>query len=569
MIDYKNDIKTESRELLNTSQIMMFPDLQMSGSELIARSLDLLLDDKAVVMAVPGSPTTKIIKWLETNSKLHGSKYWVDMSEVDMMRKLLGANANGLQSVAIMKHTGFFRIQEQLIAMSNHDLLAPMVLLVGDEPGASSQNGNDSRSLCDANYLPIIEPSFQNIPESLAHCLVLSAELRKPVVFRVVPGIVDYTSALMNKVRYVNAAISQYEPSNRDYYATEGMVIRRYTHTKILLRGLELELIKSTVSRLNTYQHNNNSHLVVAAGNIADRARDVLARTGSNASFLEINTVTQLPEKLLTRVLSQHESVLILESWEPYLELRIRAIVQRISGLTNVVVHGRESNINISSSSKPPLASAGDVSDDGILQIMQAFLADIAVDDVYHRNGSQEHNFSDDIDNRYISIFEIFCSVAFSQRKEPIFSISTGRTRYSVMHSKYEQYVKFMAPMGSEAMTLLGYLEYANKVLAPCIIIGDYTFCHSSWHGLSSINSFRKTTGQKVPTIIIDNGGSWTTGGQNCITPTIVGSRLVVGWKKRLYGSIIIHQRKKIQQAITELLDASNPYDILIIRTDD
>ena len=545
-------------------RVLSLPAREMSGSELVARSMDCLLEEDAVVMGVPGSPTTGIVDWLESESTRRGSRFWVEMNEVDMMRKLLGTNAHGLQSVAIMKHTGFFRIQEQLVAMSNHDLRAPMVLLVGDEPGASSQNGNDSRGLCDATYLPVIEPSFHNVPDTFSRCLSLSCELRKPVVFRVVPGMVDYIGKPAKVSHDLDVMARAHASSGRDYFATEGMVIGRYTRTKRLLG--EMKLADYSGSSLNSYRKGDSEQLVIAAGNMADRVRGALARIGSDVGFLEINTVSQLPEILLSRILGHYRSVLVMESWEPYLEQRVCAFVQR-TGMNELKIYGRES------AAKPEfcasgLASAGDLSDRGVQCVLERFFTGGDVSAEYHHNAVGEHGFSRDIDNRYINIFGDFCSIAFSQRKRPVFSVSTGRTRYSVMDSKFEQYVKFMAPMGSEAMTLLGYLEHSTENLAPCVIVGDYTFCHSAWHGLSSINSYRAATGQKVPTLIIDNGGSWTTGGHGCNTPLTVGVRQVAGWERRLYGCVGIHQREAVREAIRELLDASSPRDILIISVD-
>ena len=547
------------------SRVLTFPEKGMSGSELVARSLNLILDENAVVMGVPGSPTTGVVDWLEANSHLRDGKIWVEINEVDMMRKLLGANACGLQTVAIMKHTGFFRIQEQLVAMSNHDLVAPMVLVVGDEPGKSSQNGNDSRALCDATYIPIIEPSFHNIPEAVARCLSLSSLLRKPVVLRVVPSLVDYTCVPANSVWEVVLPVLRYQGTGRDYYATEGMVLGRYHRTKTMLRRMELS--DYTGSALNQAQHSNSDKLVIAAGGIADHTRDILARSCHEVGFMEINTVSQLPEQQLAGILRNYNSLLVLENWEPYLERRLRAFAQR-TGAVGVRIYGREP-APAADGSVEASVSEGGLEREGIRPVMERFFSGADATDRSCHASVCEYSFSSDIDRRYITLFEEFCVLALARGTRPVFSLSTGRTRYSVMGTEYEKYVKFMAPMGSEAMTLLGYLEHSGEDLAPCVVIGDYTFCHSAWHGLSSIESYRRMTGRKVPTLIIDNGGSWTTGGHACTAPSMVGPSHVVGWDRRLYGRVNIHDRDALRGAIVGLLDETSVHDIAIIGVED
>ncbi|MCK4871045.1 MAG: hypothetical protein KAS93_08050, partial [Gammaproteobacteria bacterium] len=304
------------------------------------------------------------------------------------------------------------------------------------------------------------------------------------------------------------------------------------------------------------------------AGGITDRVRKIIQGEYEQLSQLEINTVSNLPESSLTRILNRYDSILVLESWEPYMERRLRDLIQRIDEPKKVNVYGREPNISADPKNLDIMkgTGAGDLSDPEIKNIIDSFLVGKDVRSTYV-NKDNNHAFSQDVDTRYLDIFEDFHSVAESMGKTPVFSVSTGRTRYSVMHSKYEPYVRFMPPMGSETMTLVGYLRFAKECssLAPCLIIGDYTFAHSTWNGICALNMYRIREGQKIPTILIDNGGSHTTGGQSCSTPEEFGSQIITNWSQRYLGTVSIYDREVLRKYMTRLIDPNSEEDIIII----
>lgn len=556
-----NVLEMEDHSNVSTiaSATITFPDELMSGAELIARSIEEIANKDAVVMGVPGSPITEIIDWLENNSCKKGMAGWIDFGEVNMVRQLIGANSHGRQTIAVMKHTGFFKIQELISTMTNHDLNAPMVLIIGDEPGAGSQNGNDSRFLCDSSYLPIVEPSFQNIPDCFFYCLDLSARLRKPVVLRVVPALTDTLRCLNDCTRHFSPSLMRCQSSYRDYYASEALVIGRYLRTKSLLHRLRLGDYKP--GPLNQIFQKNSKKLVVAAGATADRVKDIISEL-DEIDLLEINTVNGFPQDIVKNTFDRYESVLILESWEPYLEQHIRGLCQQLQ-VRDIRVFGREQGVDGLSDNA---YLAGDYSEENIAQILISF-QDHDVPKNLARLPCVNHAFANTDDHRYPYIFESFSKAAQFYGKTPVFSVSTGRTRYAVMNTPYEKFVKFMGPMGSETMTLVGYLDYApvKEELAACLVIGDYTFLHSSWSGLSLLNKRRIERKGKIPTILIKNGGSLTTGGQLCAPPEETGSKLVVNWKKRYLGSVSVENISAMEESMKILINNNTPEDILVV----
>ena len=563
------DILERASSYQNTEKISEQKHI-VSGSEVIAEVIRKLEEQGAVTMGVPGTPTTDIVEYLQK----HGSQeeYWVEMDEVDMMRQLVGINALGRTTIAVMKHTGFSCIQEQLVVLSNLDLRAPLVLIVGDEPGATSQMGNDTRSMCDSSYIPVVEPSFNNIEECFSYCLQLSDRLRKPVVYRVVPRSVAHCG-VAKKISITGSLYANHTFSNRDYYASEDMVIGRYTSTKTLLNNLKLEKFPEINSFMQAELKTGNEikALVISAGGIADRVKVIIKGGYSFLSHLEINTVSHLPETILAELVPNYDAILVMESWEPYLERRIRDFVQRMSGANHIIVYGREPQIEVNANEDELIMGAGDMSDTETENVINVFLSGGTAQDITttYQSRCGDHSFSSNVDSRFLNIFEAFTDASKAINKSPVFSLSTGRTRYSVMDTQYEQYVQFMSPMGSEALTLIGYLKYVENIssISPCLIIGDYTFAHSSWKGVSALNLHRARTGVVVPVIVIENGGSKTTGGQlNHSLPADIGRLLVTNWGHRFLGTVSIDDKRLLRSNIEMLMDPATEEDILIVR---
>jgi len=68
-----------------------------------------------------------------------------------------------------------------------------------------------------------------------------------------------------------------------------------------------------------------------------------------------------------------------------------------------------------------------------------------------------------------------------------------------------------------------------------------------------------------VVTIIIDNNGSQTTGGQSCETPEIFGSGVVKDWEKRFAGTVAINKPDEVVGVIKKILAPTTDENILIV----
>lgn len=542
------------------SKLFEPPTDKVSGAHYLAIAIEQLLPMDAAILGVPGSPITETLTALKKKT-LRG---FAEFEELDLARYLAGITRNGKVAACVVKHNGFLALQEILNSLTNHSLRAPLLFIVGDEPGETSQVAVDTRFLCDSHELPLIEPSFDRIPAALAYATTLSSLLRKPVVYRLAPSVAAKKRHILEAPTGLSYRIFEPQAETMDYFASEGLALSRSSKTRFLLEN-EAPYIPE-YEELKTYKNHGNPYLVIATGGVIDRVRDHMYDL-ENLDFLEINTPNILSPSRLIPIIQTYKRILVLESWLPYLETKIRALVQQC-GLTNVQVLGRMPNLG-----ELPFITEGNfvLRDQNLSQYLATLSQDqTVVQDKEKLEPVNDHLFLQVPDNcasQYLKIYGTFNHNSYATGREPCLSVSTGRTRYAVTGSPYESSVKFMSPMGAEALVLMGYLDGHSEpeIFAPGVLLGDYTFMHSAWKGVIGLERYQKRTGIKIPTIIIENGGSMTTGGQTCEPPSIFGQTVIPNWEKRLWGEISVNETERLNKAIDNLSDSQSDQDILIV----
>lgn len=534
---------------------------KVSGARYLAIAIEQLFSKDAAVLGVPGSPITETLTALK-QGPLRG---FSEFEELDLARYLVGVTRHGRMAACIVKHNGFLAMQEVINSLTNHDLRAPLVFIVGDEPGETSQVAVDTRFLCDSHELPLIEPSFEKIPTSLAYAITLSSLLRKPVVYRLAPSVATKQREALTTPKVIDYRIFRPQADVRDYFASEGMVLGRSSMTSFLLENeapymSEYELLK-------TYKSQGNPYLVIATGGMIDRVYDQ-TRGLRNLDFLEINTPTILAPGRLIPIIQKYERILVLESWLPYCETKIRALVQQC-GLAKVQILGRLPNLGES-----PFIREGNfvLREQNLPQYLTALSqGQTTVTDKADLEPVENHlclQVPEQCVSKYLKVYETFHTISQAMGREACLSVSTGRTRYAVTNSPFEGDVKFMPPMGAEAFVLMGYLDsYPHReTLAPGVILGDYTFVHSAWKGIVRLERYWQQTGIKIPTVIINNGGSMTTGGQTCESPEKYAQTVIPDWDDRFWGIVSVDDTHQLVKAISALTDSSSQRNVLIVR---
>jgi len=534
---------------------------KVSGARYLAIAIEQLFSQDAAILGVPGSPITETLTALK-KGPLRG---FSEFEELDLARYLVGVTRNDRMAACIVKHNGFLALQEVINSLTNHDLRAPLVFIVGDEPGETSQVAVDTRFLCDSHELPLIEPSFEKIPTSLAYAITLSSLLRKPVVYRLAPSVAAKQREALTAPQMISYRLFNPQAEVRDYFASEGLALGRSGMTSFLLENEAPHMPE--YETLKTYKSQGNPYLVIATGGMMDRVYDQ-TRGLRNLDFLEINTPTILAPGRLVPIIQKYDRILVLESWLPYCETKIRALVQQC-GLAKVHVLGRLPNLGES-----PFIREGNfvLREQNLPQYLTALSqGQTTVTDKADLEPVENHLFlrvPKHCVSQYLKVYEIFHTTSRSLEREACLSVSTGRTRYAVTGSPFEGDVKFMPPMGAEAFVLMGYLDSSpdRKTLAPGVILGDYTFVHSAWKGVVRLERYWQQTGIKIPTVIINNGGSMTTGGQTCEPPETYAQTVIPNWVDRFWGTVSVDDTHQLVEAITALNDSSSQHSVLIVR---
>ena len=155
--------------------------LLLSGNQAVARGAA----ENGVIVATsyPGTPCTEILETISTYK--HVKAMWSTNEKVAYEVALGSAFAGG-RSLVAMKHVGLNVAADPLFSSVYTGINAGMVIIVGDDPAASSsQNEQDSRHYARAAKLPMLEPSdSQEAKDIIGEAFEMSERFDTPVLVR-------------------------------------------------------------------------------------------------------------------------------------------------------------------------------------------------------------------------------------------------------------------------------------------------------------------------------------------------------------------------------------------------
>ncbi|WP_347491654.1 thiamine pyrophosphate-dependent enzyme [Desulfoscipio sp. XC116] len=312
----------------------------LTGNESLARGA--LEAGVAYAASYPGSPTAEV---LGTLAKVAGQfNLYVEWSvnEKVAMEGAAAASFTGLRSLVVMKADGLNVALDFAGALAISGTRGGMVILVGDDPAAhSSVREEDSRNLCKALHLPILEPSsVQEAKDMTREAFALSEQLKLPVVVRCVTRVCHASG----DVKLEEIA----RPERRPVFGRHDRVI---TFSIRMHAQLEQKLSRAVDaagdSAFNSYTGPSEAaRLVIASGPsvmYALEALDMLGLSGS-VGVLKLGTTWPLPEKLLLSYLETASAVVFAEEVEPFVEDNVMALAAgHWSELGGVRFYGKRS----------------------------------------------------------------------------------------------------------------------------------------------------------------------------------------------------------------------------------
>ena len=487
----KNSIKeSESKELL-----------LMSGNEAIARAA--IEAGVSLVTGYPGTPSTYVI---ETLLRLPGLGFRVEwaINEKVAFELATGVSWGGLRSLVTMKMSGLNVASDAFLSVQYSGARGGLVLYVADDPNAYyGMPEQDSRYYARLALAPMLMPATpQEALDFTRRAFELSEQIGRPVM------VLGNTTLANTSEMVIPGEIESIrrEPSfefNVAKYSKAGPGACVQQHQDTLNA---LEQFGMLTDDLNPLSFNGSRIGVVATGVAWNYLQEALRLYHLKPSTLKIDVAHPLPTKTIKTLLSQVDTVVVLEELEPWIEEAVMALRGEVDHPVKVIgkIQG-------------PLSTTGDYNVD---------LVTSALREVYGKKIPESESPKDlleEAENLKIKRLNTFCAgcphratyYALNQAIEKLGYkkhevIVTGDIGCTIlgMNEPFESCWTEVS-MGSSISLAQGF-KYAGIKTPVVASIGDGTFFHGGIPAL--LNASHNKTNLTV--IILDNHWTAMTGMQ-------------------------------------------------------
>ena len=288
------------------------------------------------VYAYPGTPSTEITEYIQENEvaktrNLH--RQW-SANEKTAMEAALGMSYAGKRTLVCMKHVGLNVAADVFMNIAVTGINGGMIIAVADDPSMhSSQNEQDSRYYGKFAMVPVLEPTNQQEAYDMAIAgLELSEKTGVPVMIRITTRLAHSRSgvSLVDTARKENGISLPKDPIQ--FVLLPQNARKRYNG---LLGQQELFMKLSEESGFNGFVEGEDRSLGIVCCGIA---YNYFGENYPDMSPYPVVKISQypLPEKLLFRLESQVDEILVLEEGYPLVEEQLKGFFGR-----GKKIHGR------------------------------------------------------------------------------------------------------------------------------------------------------------------------------------------------------------------------------------
>lgn len=304
------------------------------GAEAIAQGA--LDGGMSGIYAYPGTPSTEITEYVQ-KSKLASSKnihsQW-SVNEKTAMESGLGMSYAGKRAMVCMKHVGLNVAADPFMNSAITGINGGLLITVADDPSMhSSQNEQDSRFFGKFAMIPVFEPSNQQEAYDMAReGFLLSEKLKTPVLIRITTRLSHSRYGVETKELIDENSITLPEDPTQ-FVLLPANARRRY---KMLLDNQTNFENESESSAFNKYFEGSDKSLgIIACGIAYNYLVENFPDHICPHSIIKIGQYP-LPRKMIEKINSQCEKLLILEDGYPLVE-------ESLKGFFNAgkVIHGR------------------------------------------------------------------------------------------------------------------------------------------------------------------------------------------------------------------------------------
>ena len=297
----------------------------MLGNEAIARGA--YEAGVKVSSAYPGTPSTEISENLVKYPEVYCE--WAPNEKV-AMEVAVGASISGVRAMASMKHVGFNVAADPMYTAAYIGATGGLVAVVADDPGMySSQNEQDTRQICRAAQVPVLEPSdSQEAKDFMKLAFDLSEQFDTPMVLRTTTRLAHSQGVVALEDRVVPED-KPYERNIAKNVMMPGNAIKRHVFVEQRLKDMAeaantLVVAKEGFSKdvpLNRVEMNDTKIGFITSGIPYTYVKEACP----NASVLKLGLVHPLPKKLIEEFASKVDTLYIFEELEPVIEEQVRA----------------------------------------------------------------------------------------------------------------------------------------------------------------------------------------------------------------------------------------------------
>ena len=307
----------------------------------------LLLGDEAIalgalhaglsgVYAYPGTPSTEITEFIQGNAlaKERGVHSRWSTNEKTAMEAALGMSFMGKRALVCMKHVGMNVCADPFVNSGMTGVNGGVVVLVADDPSMhSSQDEQDSRFYGKFAMVPTFEPSNQQEAyDMMAAAFDYSEKQCLPVLMRV-------TTRMAHSRAVVEVADEPRQQNELNYNAVASNWVllpanARKRNDVVTAQQAALEEDAAS-SPYNIYIEGHDKSLGIIASGIGFNYVSECFPGGSPYPVLKISQYP-LPKKLVRRLMSECQQVLIVEEGQPFIEDMVRGVSEIIPQASDV-----------------------------------------------------------------------------------------------------------------------------------------------------------------------------------------------------------------------------------------
>ena len=274
--------------------------------------------------AYPGTPSTEILEFIQqdpiANSR-HLHCHW-SSNEKTAMEEALGMSYCGKRSTVSMKHVGMNVAADPFINSAMTGANGGLLVVAADDPSMhSSQNEQDSRFYADFAMIPALEPSDQQEAYDMAkYGFEISEKYGIPVLVRFVTRLSHSRATVTVEDEAAPENALHYPSADRQWVLMPAISRRR---NKVLINDFDKFQKDSEKSPFNFVQKAKDKSLGIIASGIAWNYLKELYPNELPYSIVKISQYP-LPVALISDLIKECDSILILEEGQPFIEKKIR-----------------------------------------------------------------------------------------------------------------------------------------------------------------------------------------------------------------------------------------------------